>query len=48
VRSPSFKYQKIFSTKSSLPNLQEEMSINIKEAYRTPFDWTKKENPPGA
>jgi hypothetical protein len=30
----------------NFPNLKKEMPINIQKAYRTPLDWTRKENPP--
>jgi hypothetical protein len=42
-KEPENTFNKIIE--GNFPNLKK-MSINIKEAYRTPNRWTRKENPP--
>jgi hypothetical protein len=44
VEWPESIFNKIIEEK--IPNLKNEMSINIQEAYKTTIDWTRKENPP--
>ena len=44
IQGPENIFNKIIE--ENFPNLKKEMPINIQEAYRTPLDWTRKENPP--
>jgi len=44
LKGPGNIFKKIIE--ENFPNLKKEMPVNIKEAYRTPNGWIRKEIPP--